>query len=237
MQFALKPSLASLARVASPVGAERGATNPSGYRKRIHLAAPAIVGFALIAGLVQARALTGLDLAAARAKEALLCPPLDVASAVVAILFSSELSLLFGAGLAALLWRAGWGRWSLAPFAFLLSLPIEIALKLIIAQSWVPAEFYRSIFYPLATLTLQGTFPSGHAIRVAFFGTFGAILLRARGGSGSRLAGLVLVILVPLLGLSRVYLGYHWLSDVVAGLLLGSALALLATPPRFSRRA
>src|SRR5579884_1564049 len=138
--------------------------------------------FILIAVLVQERVLVGVDFAAARAKQAVVSSPLDVVAAAIGIAVSGEFSLAYAMIGCLLLWRAGLRRWALAPLAFLLSLPVEVVLKIVIAQSWVPSEFYRGVFYPLANLILQGTFPSGHAIRAAFLCTFLAVLLQARGG-------------------------------------------------------
>lgn len=194
----------------------------------------AVVGFAafaVIALLVQARLLIGIDLAAAQAKQILICRPLDIWSTIVGIAISGEFSVVYGAIGVVLLWRAGLGRWSLAPMAFLALVAIEVGLKLVILQPAVPPEYYRGAYYPLADISLQGTFPSGHAIRAAFLCAFAAILLARRGGFVGLLWSVALGLLALLMSLSRVYMGYHWLSDVVAGMILGVALALIVAPP------
>lgn len=175
--------------------------------------------------------LAGVDLAAAEAKQAIVSASLDRFSEVVGIAFSGELTVAYGAIGALLLWRAGLGRWSLAPLAFVALVPLELALKAVIHQPAVPPEFYRGVYYPLATVVLQGTFPSGHAMRGAFLCAFPAILLGGRRGILAWLGAFALILFALLAGLTRVYLGYHWLSDVVAGLSLGAALALLVAPP------
>ncbi len=198
----------------------------------------AVVGFAafvVISVLVQARFLVGADLAAAQAKQALISRPLDLWSTVVGIAISGEFSVVYGVIAVVLLWRAGLGRWSVAPMAFVVLVPVEIAMKILVPQPAVPYEFYRGAFYPLTDVTLQGTFPSGHAIRAAYLCAFAAILLAARRGFVGRLAPIILGLLAALMSLSRVYMGYHWLSDVVAGMILGAALALIVAPPVAAR--
>jgi undecaprenyl-diphosphatase len=64
------------------------------------------------------------------------------------------------------------------------------------------------------------SFPSGHAARAAML----AVL--AAGLGPAWLAGLLLV-WAPLVGLARVAMGVHYLSDVLAGMLLGSLIGLI----------
>jgi undecaprenyl-diphosphatase len=73
------------------------------------------------------------------------------------------------------------------------------------------------------------SFPSGHAmISAATYMTVGALLAHMQ---PSRLARAylmtVFITLAILIGISRIYLGVHWPSDVLAGWLLGAAWALL----------
>ncbi|MFI6295302.1 phosphatase PAP2 family protein [Nonomuraea sp. NPDC050790] len=72
-------------------------------------------------------------------------------------------------------------------------------------------------------LSLEGTFglPSGHAqIAAATWGALAAAVRRPWAWwTAAAAAGLI--------GLSRVYLGVHFISDVVAGLVLGAAVLLL----------
>jgi undecaprenyl-diphosphatase len=74
------------------------------------------------------------------------------------------------------------------------------------------------------------SFPSGHAMLSAVVDlTLGA--LRARVQPQRRLKVYILtraVVLTTLVGLSRIYLGVHWPTDVLAGWMAGAAWALLA---------
>lgn len=73
------------------------------------------------------------------------------------------------------------------------------------------------------------SFPSGHAMLAPV--TWGMALFFLSHLServGYRLSCRALMILIPLwIGISRVYLGVHYLSDVIAGLLLGTAWAMI----------
>lgn len=85
-----------------------------------------------------------------------------------------------------------------------------------------PAAAYR-----LVEVTSE-SFPSGHAMlsAVAYL-TLGALLAREMGRR--RLKAYVLGVAFTLafvVGLTRVYLGVHWLSDVIAGWSLGAAWAM-----------
>jgi undecaprenyl-diphosphatase len=74
--------------------------------------------------------------------------------------------------------------------------------------------------------TSAASFPSGHAIAASVTVVAAVIALvppgrRAWWGAGA-------VIFSAMMALSRAYLGAHWLSDVAAGVLLGTSCALLA---------
>jgi undecaprenyl-diphosphatase len=112
----------------------------------------------------------------------------------------------------------------------------------IIATQALKAFFNR----PRPDLLLPGmyvyssSFPSGHAIMSAVtYLTLGALI--ARKVRGYLLKTYVIsasVVLTLLVGITRVYLGAHWPSDVVAGWSVGAAWALLcwAAAEWFERR-
>lgn len=70
-------------------------------------------------------------------------------------------------------------------------------------------------------------FPSGHVVFfVVFFGlvAFYAVILTRLPPALRKILFVVSFALILLIGLSRIYLGVHWPSDVLAGYLLGFAL-------------
>jgi undecaprenyl-diphosphatase len=72
------------------------------------------------------------------------------------------------------------------------------------------------------------SFPSGHTMNsVVFYVALAVVLWSVRGrrtGLASLAIGIVLSLFV---GVSRIYLGYHYLTDVVGGLLAGTAWLLI----------
>ena len=125
--------------------------------------------------------------------------------------------LLMTAGLGGLLYRAGRSCWLLA---LVLSVPgvmlLNVGVKNLVQRA-------RPHFDdPVLTLTTY-SFPSGHtAGATVFYGFLAAFLLshpRAQPWRGWILA--VAVAMIVLVGVSRIYLGVHYLTDVVAALVEG----------------
>lgn len=73
------------------------------------------------------------------------------------------------------------------------------------------------------------SFPSGHAmISALVFLTLGALVSRVVHGRTTKIYVLSLAVFITLLvGVSRIYLGVHWPSDVLAGWCAGFAWAML----------
>ena len=77
--------------------------------------------------------------------------------------------------------------------------------------------------------TTSASFPSGHAMMsAAIYLTIGAMLARVQERRRAKTYIHVIAVLITLLvGASRVYLGVHWPTDVLAGWCLGAAWAIL----------
>jgi membrane protein DedA with SNARE-associated domain/membrane-associated phospholipid phosphatase len=83
------------------------------------------------------------------------------------------------------------------------------------------------------------SFPSGHATMAAvIFGILAVLVSHSMGRWGRALVYAICAVMVVMIAYSRVYLGAHWLSDVLAGLLFGTVMmaafgvAIEAIPPR-----
>src|SRR5260370_24804223 len=111
--------------------------------RRVVVGLSGTLTFCLLALVVHLRLLAALDLAVTRAKQPLVSPLFDSFGEVLAIVVSAEFCLVYAAIVTLLLWRAGVGRWSVAPFAFLLLEPVEFIGKIVVQQPSVPSEFYR----------------------------------------------------------------------------------------------
>jgi membrane-associated phospholipid phosphatase len=111
-------------------------------------------------------------------------------------------------------------------------------------MTWLFAEVLLTVFkaaydrprppHPLVSTT-GASFPSGHA--VAASATAVALVLALMGpGPRRRKWEVLAAIFAFVMALSRVYLNAHWFSDVVAGTLLGTGIAIacaaLATEAR-----
>jgi len=111
----------------------------------------------------------------------------------------------------ALAWQRDW-YWLLRVG---LVVPGGIVLNSLLKQAYQRAR--PSFDDPLLSLTTF-SFPSGHtAGAVLFYGMLAAVVMSRLDGRGARAACILLVVLlVALVGFSRMYLGVHYLSDVVA---------------------
>jgi len=86
-----------------------------------------------------------------------------------------------------------------------------------------PPLIYRAV------VSTNASFPSGHAmLSTITYLTLGALLAQVMPGRRQKVfVFTTAVILALIIGASRVYLGVHWLTDVLAGWSLGAAWAMI----------
>ncbi len=100
-----------------------------------------------------------------------------------------------------------------------------------IALSSIGKEIFdrpRPDFLPHGSLVYTASFPSGHSMMAAVaYLTLGALIARVLPQRRQKAYVLSITItLTVLVGISRVYLGVHWPTDVAAGWLAGAAWAV-----------
>jgi undecaprenyl-diphosphatase len=120
-----------------------------------------------------------------------------------------------------LLFEKRWVQSALLVVSLAGGLVLSETMKMVFERSRPPEAYH-------AMGTLNASFPSGHALlaTVAYL-TLGAMLAQAM--KKRRLKAYVIgwaVVLAMTVGVSRIYLGVHWTSDVLAGWSLGAAWAM-----------
>jgi undecaprenyl-diphosphatase len=112
-----------------------------------------------------------------------------------------------------------WRAEALVTAGALLSYPQDVALKYLVHRPRPSSSLVH------IDKVLQGySFPSGHAVFfLCFYGLLAVLLLVRLPNTAERNALVALwVAVIALGGVSRVYLGEHWPSDVLGGYLLGA---------------
>jgi membrane-associated phospholipid phosphatase len=115
-------------------------------------------------------------------------------------------------------------RWKLASSSALVAAAIALAANQVIANLWDrprPFTAHPASTHVLSARTTDPSVPSDHA--AAAFAIAFAVL------AFSRRAGAVFLAAATLIGLSRIALGMHYPTDVLAGALVGFGAATLVT--------
>jgi len=137
----------------------------------------------------------------------------------ISVLFAHSGDSWFWALGLVILWLAGdsfWREWAVVQFAGIGVLAaLVLAIKFRVRRKRPEGEWGR-----IYRFTDPHSFPSGHAARAFLIATIAT-------GLGPAWLAIALWIWAPLVALARVAMGVHYLSDVVAGTLLGIVVALI----------
>jgi membrane-associated phospholipid phosphatase len=193
----------------------------------------AFIALALAVGLGWFRTLD-MELGAA-AKVASPCW-VRTGSEAASLLLAGEVTLLYAAALGLLCaWRGRPLVGAAVVGALLGSVAVEFLLKVTLYQpspgvvlGSIDAAQCFKVAYPLNSVSsavVPNTLPSGYAARSAYFGVLLAVIVGVRWPSLRRLAWMALGPILAVLAASRLAIGWHWTTDVAAGLLLGTAMA------------
>ena len=128
------------------------------------------------------------------------------------------------------------GKW-LAFLGWLMVIPAsmgEVFGKLVLFHPAPPVFFHRSLLptsLPSFYVHTDFSYPSGHMTRTLFLVTIliCMVIFSAKNLILRLIVFGALILLVFLMGLTRVYLGEHWLSDVLGGSLLGAGVGFFAS--------
>jgi undecaprenyl-diphosphatase len=133
--------------------------------------------------------------------------------------------VLVGATLAVVGYLALAGKYRAAMFV-VIAIGSGMTLSFAIKHGF---ERPRPDLVPHAARVFTASFPSAHSTMSATaFLTLGALLARVQAERRLRVYVVLLALLLTIgVGVSRVYLGVHWPSDVLAGWALGGSWALL----------
>jgi undecaprenyl-diphosphatase len=128
----------------------------------------------------------------------------------------------------------GWRRGAVLVVVTLVgTVVLDLGLKELFARARPQAffDYYRT--------PESYSFPSGHALfAVCFFGGLAVLLShRLRGRFAQILVWTIALVLIVLIGMSRVYLGVHYPTDVIGGFAVGTVwVAFVALGDRLAER-
>jgi membrane-associated phospholipid phosphatase len=184
------------------------------------VAASALAVFAVLAALVEAGMTAEPDLAGSLAVQHLATPWVAALMGGVSALGFPPLSVYLVIGVVALFWLAGYRTESAFAIVASASAILTQAIKTIVERPRPAPDLVRVI------QDAPGySFPSGHTLfYTTFFGFIGYAAYALLKPGHLRTAVLwVCGALIVLVGPSRIWLGHHWPSDVLASYALGLA--------------
>ncbi len=176
----------------------------------------------IVSGLVIRNAISNLDLSFVNVMAELRSEPGD--ALMIPITMMGDISTVYVIGIAIvawLLWRRAWHSAVATTITFAAARSVEALLKHLIGRPRPPGG---------AVLEAAGnfSFPSGHALLA---GTAYGVLALVAGQSMGRWSKAIVIAVCSSVAIavafSRVYLGVHWFSDVVGGLLIALIIVTL----------
>jgi membrane-associated phospholipid phosphatase len=113
-----------------------------------------------------------------------------------------------------------------------LALIMEIFGKVFVYHPAPPHLFYRGVIkfeFPTDFVHTDYSYPSGHMTRTAFITSFLMVYFLLRSNFKTQiLVQPVLIGIFFAMGISRIYLGEHWSTDVIGGALVGVSFGIIS---------
>jgi membrane-associated phospholipid phosphatase len=203
------------------------------------------VAFALYSAVVAFGSTTVGDRAVAQLMAHLWLEPLRPVALAAALLGGVEIITVIAVALAVYLFRSGFRHEVWALLAIPLASATELAYKLLV-QHPEPIGYTHGDGPSFTILLERGaaihnSYPSGHTLRAVLgYGLLAFVIYRlAAPGLRKTLAIPAAAVIISIVALDRLYLGVHWASDIIGGLLLGglglaAAIVWLDQPRRIS---
>lgn len=191
---------------------------------RSHLLPAGLAAIAFIAlafAVTNEAMLVSVDLAVSDAVQAARSPATDWVVVLVTLFGdATALTLIASTIVIALLLRRAWWPAAMSGFAFIITPLIVKLIKFLIARDRPTADLYGGVE--------SFSFPSGHMTNSAvIYGALAIFAAYALKGAVQKLAVAGFILLIGLIGFSRVYLGAHWPTDVIGAVILASIMLFL----------
>lgn len=167
------------------------------------------------------------DLSLTQSAQLLIPGFLTIPFSIFSLIGSLEVSLVFFLILIFFFWKKGFKNSLFIFVIFSVGSLFETVGKFLLYHPAPPSTYFKTVgfFFPSKYIHTDFSYPSGHIFRITLLIFLLIFFLPTKKRSVKTIAALTLFLLI--MALSRVYLGEHWFSDVIGGLLLGLSFSAL----------